>query len=329
MFKHGQKLSQLRTIQLLHTQSFSTQQPPQPPKSLYDKIDPYLRLARFQRQIGTQLLLLPCYWGLALGAPGVLPSLKLISLFTVGAVAARSAGCVINDFTDKDIDKHVQRTQARPLTTGELSNTQAGLFLTGLMGLSFSVLFQLPWESIKYGFMVTPVVFLYPTTKRFFPVPQAVLGTTFNSGVLIGYAAAASMGANMSVCLPFYFGGILWTIVYDTIYAFPDREFDKKLGLKSSTITFENNPRGILTMCSAASVALFALGGFNAGLGSLYFAGLGGVAAHFAWQMKTMDINDAQKCSDLFMANKWLGLMLFGAIIIGKWQVAKSVKEQN
>lgn len=113
-----------------------------------------------------------------------------------------------------------------------------------------------------------------------------VLGITFNSGVLIGYAAVStSLAANMSVCLPFYLGGVLWTIVYDTIYAFQDREFDKRLGLQSSAITFEKHPKAILSSLSAASVAFFALGGLNAGLGSLYFAGLAGVAAHYAWQL--------------------------------------------
>ena len=109
-----------------------------------DKIDPYLRLARVQRQIGTHLLLLPCYWGLALGSPTLVPSLYTVGLFTVGALSCRSAGCIINDFTDRDIDKHVDRTKARPLTTGELSPTQAGGFLAGLMALNFSILFQLP-----------------------------------------------------------------------------------------------------------------------------------------------------------------------------------------
>jgi 4-hydroxybenzoate polyprenyl transferase len=145
----------------------------------------------------------------------------MLSLFTVGAFCTRSAGCVINDFADRDIDKHVARTKARPLTTGELSTTQAGLFLAGLMAVNFSILFSLPLESIKYGLYVTPIVFLYPTTKRYFKVPQFVLGLTFNSGVFIGYSAvAASLAADMSICLPFYIGGIAWTIIYDTIYAF-------------------------------------------------------------------------------------------------------------
>ena len=112
--------------------------------------------------------MLPCYWGLALGAPGAIPSLKMISLFTIGALCTRSAGCVINDMSDRDIDKHVARTKARPLTTGELTQTQAGIFLSGLMAINFSILFSLPLESIKYGLYVTPIVFIYPKTKRFF-----------------------------------------------------------------------------------------------------------------------------------------------------------------
>ena len=170
--------------------------------------------------------------------------------------------------------------------------------------------------------MVTPIVFLYPTTKRYFQVPQLVLGITFNSGVFIGYAAvAASLSADLSVCIPFYLGGILWTLVYDTIYAFQDREFDKKLGLQSAAITFEKHPKAILSTLSAFSVGLFALGGFNAGLGSLYFAGLGAVAAHYAWQMATLDIDNPAKCWDLFTSNRYLGLILALAILMGKWQI--------
>ena len=135
------------------------------------KIDPYLRLARVQRQIGTHLLLLPCYWGLALSSPTLIPNFWTVGLFTVGALGARSAGCIINDFADRDIDKNVDRTKARPLTTGELSPLQAGTFLGGLMAVNFGVLFSLPWECVKLGFIVTPLVFIYPTTKRFFAYP--------------------------------------------------------------------------------------------------------------------------------------------------------------
>lgn len=116
-------------------------------------------------------MLLPCYWGLTLGSPTLLPSLSLIGLFTLGAFSCRSAGCIINDYLDRDIDKFVERTKARPLTTGELSPQKVATFFTGLMALNFYILFSLPLESIKYGLMVTPVVFAYPTMKRFFKVP--------------------------------------------------------------------------------------------------------------------------------------------------------------
>ena len=136
---------------------------------------------------------MPCYWGLALGTPVFPPSLWYLGLFTVGALGARSAGCIINDFTDRDIDKHVDRTKARPLTTGELSPKQAGGFLAGLMGVNFAILFSMPWECIKLGLLATPLVFIYPTTKRFFPYPQLVLGITFNTGVAIAYAAVSQV----------------------------------------------------------------------------------------------------------------------------------------
>jgi 4-hydroxybenzoate polyprenyltransferase len=142
-----------------------------------------------------------------------------MGLFTFGALSARSAGCIINDFTDRDIDKHVDRTKARPLTTGEMSPMQAGVFLSALMAFNFSILFSLPPKCVMMGLIVTPLVFIYPTTKRFFPYPQAVLGATFNSGIFIGYAAFTEAIA-WNTCVPFYLGGLLWTMVYDTIYAF-------------------------------------------------------------------------------------------------------------
>ena len=216
-----------------------------------------------------------------LGSPTLIPPLKTMALFTAGAIGCRSAGCIINDFTDRDIDKHVDRTKARPLTTGELSTTQAGTFFAGLMAFNCSILFSLPPECIKLGLVVTPIVFLYPTTKRFFRYPQLILGTCFNFGVMIGYASQTAI--NWQVCMPFYVGAIAWTIIYDSIYAFQDRKFDKKLNLKSTAIEMENHPKKILSVLAAGSLSVFALGGFNAGFGSLYFEGLSLCAVHYAW----------------------------------------------
>ena len=242
-------------------------------------------------------MLLPCYWGLLLGSgPALFPSLKLLSLFTLGAFSARSAGCIINDIADRDIDKYVERTLARPLTTSELSLSQAMFFLSGLMAVNFTILFTLPSDCIRYGLLVTPLVFIYPTAKRFLKVPQLILGLSFNSGIFIGYAASSLAGLNMAICLPFYVGGICWTLVYDTIYAFQDRAHDKRLGLNSAAIAFEKHPRLILGGISLLSMGSFLIGGLAAGLGPGYFAGLMAVAAHYGWQIYKLDIDNSKRC---------------------------------
>jgi len=169
--------------------------------------------------------------------------------------------------------------------------------------------------------MVTPLVFIYPTTKRYFRYPQLVLGTTFNFGIMIGYAASAPAHlVNWQICAPFYVGGILWTIIYDTIYAFQDRAFDKRLNLNSTAIVMEDKPHLYLSVLCAASVACFGVGGLNAGLGAPFFAGLSGVAAHYAWQVRTLDIASRDTCWKLLQSNRWLGLLLLGTIIAAKYQ---------
>lgn len=125
---------------------------------------------------------------------------------------------------------------------------------------------------------------------------------------------------NWSVCAPFYVGGILWTVIYDTIYAFQDREFDKKLNLNSTAIVMEDNPKLYLSGLCAASVGCFALGGLNAGFGAAYFGGLSMVSAHYAWQVKSLDIEDRETCWNLFQSNRWLGLGLFFTILAAKYQ---------
>ena len=188
-----------------------------------------------------------------------------------------------------------------------------------LMGLNFSILFSMPWECVKLGLMVTPLVFIYPTTKRYFAYPQLVLGLTFNSGVAIGYAClAASNTVAWAAVTPFYLGGVLWTIIYDSIYAFQDRTFDKGLGLRSTAIEMEHAPKQILSALAATSVGCFAAGGLAAGLSAPYFVGLTGVAAHYAWQISTLNIEDRQSCWDRFQSNRWLGLLLFGSILAGR-----------
>ncbi len=146
-----------------------------------------------------------------------------------------------------------------------------------------------------------------------------MLGATFNFGVFIGYAALAqSASVAWSVALPFYLGGIFWTIVYDSIYAFQDREFDKKLNLRSTAIEMEHNPNQILTGLAAASVGCFTIGGISAGLSLPFYLSLLGVTGHYAWQIKTLDIENRESCWNRFQSNRWLGLMLLAGIVAGK-----------
>ena len=191
------------------------------------RVDAYLRLVRFDKQIGTNLLLLPCFWSIALAsAPGMLPSLYHMTLFTIGALSARSAGCVINDFWDSDIDKYVERTKYRPLTTGEISRNKAIATFLGLTETCFGIAYLLEPTVTLLGFGAVPFVVSYPRFKRFFKYPQLMLGMTFNWGVWMGYAAVTNT-VNLPLLAPLYLGGICWTIIYDTIYAFQDIAYDK------------------------------------------------------------------------------------------------------
>ena len=193
-------------------------------------IQPYLRLMRIDKQAGTMMLLWPCAWSIALAAPiGSLPSAILLAKFSIGAVLMRSAGCIINDIWDKDFDKHVERTKNRPLASGELNVPQAlgtlGLTLTA----SLAILMSMNQTSIMLGFASMPLVIAYPLMKRYTYFPQLVLGLAFNFGAFIGWTEVTGMLSLMHT-LPLYIGGVCWTLVYDTIYGYQDRQDDAKLG---------------------------------------------------------------------------------------------------
>lgn len=195
------------------------------------KVRPYLHLSRADKQIGTMLLLWPCAWGIGLAAPvGEFPDMVLLSRFAVGALVMRSAGCVINDLWDKDFDKHVERTKTRPLASGAISVPQA----LGLLGLQLTaglaVLVGLNPTSIALGMASMPLVVAYPLMKRFTYWPQFVLGLTFNWGSLLGYTAVTGSMSSLTAALPLYGAGVCWTLIYDTLYGYQDRDDDSKLG---------------------------------------------------------------------------------------------------
>uniref|UniRef100_A0A087XQ51 4-hydroxybenzoate polyprenyltransferase, mitochondrial n=1 Tax=Poecilia formosa TaxID=48698 RepID=A0A087XQ51_POEFO len=259
-------------------------------------VQPYLRLMRLDKPIGTWLLYLPCTWSIALAAePGCLPDVGMLALFGTGALLMRGAGCTINDMWDKDFDKQVARTACRPIASGEISRMQALVFLGGQLSLALCVLLCLNYYSIALGASSLSLVITYPLMKRITYWPQLVLGFTFNWGALLGWAAVKG-SCDWSVCLPLYFSGVMWTLVYDTIYAHQDKEDDVKVGVKSTALMFQERTKLWLSGFTAAMLSGLVVAGVNAEQTLPYYAALSAVAVHLARQIYTVDINKAEDC---------------------------------
>ncbi|XP_061528342.1 4-hydroxybenzoate polyprenyltransferase, mitochondrial [Phycodurus eques] len=280
-------------------------------------VQPYLRLMRLDKPIGTWLLYLPCTWSIALAAePGSLPDLGMLALFGTGAVLMRGAGCTINDMWDKDFDKKVSRTASRPIACGDVSRLQALLFLGGQLSLSLGVLVCLNYYSIALGAASLSLVVTYPLMKRLTYWPQLVLGLAFNWGALLGWAAVRG-ACDWSVCLPLYFSGVMWTLIYDTIYAHQDKEDDIKVGVKSTALRFGEQTKPWLSVFTGAMMAgLFAVG-VHAEQTLPYYAALSAVTLHLVHQISTVDMDKPEDCWKKFVSNKNLGLLLLLGIIAG------------
>ncbi|KAK0417979.1 hypothetical protein QR680_013309 [Steinernema hermaphroditum] len=280
-------------------------------------LQPYLRLMRVDKPIGTWLLYWPCTWSIALAAPaGTLPSLYMLSLFGAGAFFMRSAGCVINDLWDKDFDKKVERTRSRPLASGELNSRQAVALLGGLLSVSLGILLQLNWLSVAIGASSMLLVVGYPLAKRYTYWPQVVLGATLNWGVLISWAHLQPL-AHFPDVVPLYLAAICYTIIYDTIYSHQDKSDDIMIGVKSTALRFGENTPYWLSGFSSAAVAGFGLSGCLAGQTWPFYLALSGTAAHLMWQVGTLKINNGEDCWSKFRTNQWLGLIMFLGIVAG------------
>lgn len=287
-------------------------------------VQPYLRLMRLDKPIGTWLLYLPCTWSIALASdPGCLPHLGMLSLFGTGALLMRGAGCTINDMWDKDFDKKVARTATRPIASGEVSRMQALIFLGGQLSLALGVLLCLNYYSIALGAASLSLVFTYPLMKRITYWPQFVLGLTFNWGALLGWSAVKG-SCDWSVCLPLYFSGVMWTLIYDTIYAHQDKEDDVKVGVKSTALRFQEQTKPWLSAFTVAMMSGLVTAGVNAEQTLPYYAVLSVVAAHLTHQIYTLDINKPEDCWKKFVSNRNLGLLLFLGIVAGNlWKERK------
>ena len=276
---------------------------------------PYLLLARLDRPIGAWLLFLPGLWGILLAGAGLARSAWLIALFAVGSVVMRAAGCVVNDLWDRDIDRLVARTAARPLASGALRPRQALVFLAVLLAVGLAILLQLNPLARALGAGSLLLVGLYPLAKRVTWWPQLVMGFTFGFGAPLGYAAAA--GRIDGAWAALYGAAILWDLGFDTIYAHQDREDDALAGVKSTARLFGARTRPFLAACYAAALALLALAGWLGGLGPWFYPALVLPAALLGYQVMALNIDDPAGCLRLFRLNRETGLAVALALLAG------------
>ncbi|WEN43485.1 4-hydroxybenzoate octaprenyltransferase [Thauera sp. GDN1] len=281
--------------------------------SLNDKLPHYIRLMRVDKPIGTLLLLWPTLWALWLAAEGA-PPLHILVIFAIGTFLMRSAGCVINDYADRDFDGHVERTKNRPLATKSVSTREALLLAAGLSLLSFVLI--LPLDPLVIWLSV-PALFLaasYPFTKRFFAIPQAYLGIAFGFGIPMGFAAVA--GEVPAVAWLMLLANVFWAVAYDTEYAMVDRPDDLKIGIRTSAITFGRHDVLAVMLCYAATFALLAVVGVMAGLGVAWYLGLVAACVLAAYHYTLIRGRERAACFKAFRHNNWVGGVIFAGLVV-------------
>lgn len=282
------------------------------------RLPPRLRdlalLARWDRPIGTWLLLLPCWWGVAL-APAV-PDPWLFLLFAIGAVAMRGAGCTVNDLADREFDRMVERTRNRPLAAGRIGTAGAVAFFLAQSLVGIWVLTQLRVEAAIVALLSIPLIFVYPFMKRVTWWPQAFLGITFNWGALVGWTAVTGSLAAPAVLL--YAAGFFWTLGYDTVYAHQDKDDDLLVGVKSTALRLGDRSRAWIGAFYTATVLLLAAAAWTAGLAWPVWPLLLVPAAMLAWQVATVDFDDRVSCLRHFRFHRDVGLAVLAALLAGR-----------
>jgi 4-hydroxybenzoate polyprenyltransferase len=283
---------------------------------LTERLSLYIQLARLHRPIGILLLLWPTLWGLWIAGSGH-PTAWIVAIFVLGTTLMRSAGCVINDYADRHIDKHVKRTCERPLTSGKVTSREALWLAASLAFLAFLLVLPLNLLTI---FLSVPAVFLaasYPFTKRFLAIPQAYLGIAFGFGIPMAFAAL-----NNSVPLVAWlllFANVFWAIAYDTEYAMVDRDDDIHLGIHSSALFFGRYDVAAVMICYALTLGLLVWVVSWVGLGWAYYFSLliaAGIALHHYTLIKT---RERASCFQAFLHNNWFGAAVFAGLVLDYW----------
>ena len=279
-----------------------------------------IELTRLNKPIGFMLLFWPCLWGLTLSYNFNLP-LNIFFfygiLFFSGSVLMRSAGCIVNDISDKNFDKLVERTKNRPIASGKISIRLAIIYATILCAIAFLVLINFNKFTILMALISMPLAFTYPLMKRFTYWPQLFLGITFNYGLILAWISIKNDISLIPII--FYLGAIFWTLGYDTIYGYQDIKDDEIIGVKSTSIKFKNNPKKFILACYLIFIASLILIGLLMKFNFIYFLFL--IISIFQlifYQIYKLNVNDANNCLAKFKSNNFLGLIIFVNLLIGK-----------
>ena len=284
--------------------------------ALAERLPLYLQLTRLNRPIGILLLLWPTLWGVWIAGAGH-PAWHIVLIFALGTVLMRSAGCAINDYADRHIDRHVQRTKDRPLTSGKVSERET-LWLAIALALA-ALLLILPLHPLTW-LLSFPAVFLaasYPYTKRFFAIPQAYLGIAFGFGIPMAFAA--QLGDVPPVAWLLLLANVFWAIAYDTEYAMVDRDDDIHLGIHSSALWFGKYDVVAVMGCYAITLALLASVGLMIGSGVYYFAGLVLAEGIALYHYRLIKHRQREACFKAFLHNNWFGAAVFAGIAADYW----------
>lgn len=278
-----------------------------------DKLPAYLALIRFDRPIGTYLLLWPTLWALWLAAQG-LPDLKLLIIFILGTFLMRSAGCAINDIADRKIDGQVKRTSSRPLVNGRISTREALIFCALLCLAAFILVLFTNTKTIILSFAAVALAGCYPFMKRYTYFPQLVLGAAFSWGIPMAFAAQTNtLPTNLWLI---YAAVVLWTVAYDTFYAMVDRDDDIEIGVKSTAILFGRHDRLITALLQLSVLVILFFVGQRFALNVWYFIALGLAGLLFIYQQWLIRQRQRDACFQAFLNNHWVGAVVFCGIFL-------------
>ncbi|MBO6849054.1 MAG: 4-hydroxybenzoate octaprenyltransferase [Marinobacter sp.] len=284
------------------------------PEHLRSRLADYAKLLRLDRPIGSLLLLWPTYWALWLASAGF-PGIGNLIIFTLGVFLMRAAGCAINDFADRDVDRHVKRTKDRPLTSGRIAAWEAVALFLGLALVAFLmvVLFTNPLTLyLSFGGVV--LAFIYPFMKRYTHLPQLFLGAAFSWAIPMAWAAEANELTQLTWLL--FTANVLWTVAYDTFYAMVDRDDDLRIGVKSTAILFGDADLAIIGFLQGLVVVILIMVGNQADLGIIYYLGILAMAGLFIYQQYLARLRERAGCFRAFLNNNWAGFAVFAGLVV-------------